>query len=221
MNRLDNAARLWNHGRADPEDTMYEAPITLHINANWTWIIAFAQSIAPLINIETGELGQVAENEARVFVAIPAHGSPYQNNQCTLAALIRQRGPGYTTMLGMVPGGLIIINQNEVETEVFPTYDTGDNPFWYALLGAIEKFANEQQVIKRAAVGTQFTAILDQYYDLKSEGRKVKLAELARRYNVNYASLRQAKIRYDQKLYKGDITDPDSGEPDVAGLHID
>ena len=224
MSRLDSTARLWNHGRAGDisEDTMSDEEATiLHLNVNWHWIIAFAQSIAPAINIKTGELGRVGKEEARVFVAIPAHGSPYQNNQCTLRAFDRQRGPGYTISNGSLSGGLILINQNETDTDILIPTDTINNPFWQALVTEIANFVSRHYDIQRAAVGSQFNSILDHYYESKVLGKKVKLAALARQYNVNYNSLRQAKIRYDRRMREPELTDPASGEPEVAGLHFD
>lgn len=186
------------------------------IEMNWHWVISFALSIAPCINVTTGAIGQIGDEQAQAYVAIPAHGSPYQNNQCIIRAHKRQKGSN--SFSSLIIGELTISNSYDKDTFLTATTKPSSIQFWSSLIVAIGGFERTHYTVERAAVGTQFTAILDQYYEQKAHGRKVKLAALARQYNVNYASLRQAKIRYDRRF---NLTDPASGEPDEAGLYVD
>jgi homoaconitase/3-isopropylmalate dehydratase large subunit len=59
--------------------------------------------------------------------------------------------------------------------------------------------------IQRKRSGSKFIEILDDYYERVDRGERVKLANLAREANVNHASLRQAKVRYDAQYRKGKL----------------
>lgn len=56
--------------------------------------------------------------------------------------------------------------------------------------------------LQRLNTTQQFRAILDDYYERWAEGRNTKLKAIADEYGVNYGSLRQAKIRYDDERRK-------------------
>lgn len=66
----------------------------------------------------------------------------------------------------------------------------------------LETLTAQAKRIRRAAIGATFREILDEYYARRSRGDQVKLRELAERWGVNYNSLRQAKIRYDEERRK-------------------
>ena len=63
----------------------------------------------------------------------------------------------------------------------------------------MQQLAEHYANVQRTSLTQQFEHILDVYYEQKDQGMKIKLADLARRSGVNYASLRQAKVRYDRR----------------------
>ncbi len=183
----------------------------LTLDIHWHWVVTFALHIGPLINIKTGALGDIGEREAVTYVSIPAHGSPYQDNQCTIRAYTRPKGDLYVGKPIDDSYMIIADNNNTKTTIIIPK----NNQYWDGLKKAVTNFAKTHQMVERMAVGTQFTTILEHYYELKNQGQKVKLADLARQYKVNYDSLRQAKIRFDRRLKASGSEFVETEPPDI------
>jgi hypothetical protein len=66
----------------------------------------------------------------------------------------------------------------------------------------LEATASQARHMRRSVKGIEFHEILEEYYARRARGDRVKLKDLAERQGVNYASLRQYKIRYDAERRK-------------------
>jgi hypothetical protein len=73
---------------------------------------------------------------------------------------------------------------------------------WKKVLADVQRFAANARKLRRDWVGQTFQEILDDYYAAKERGQRPKLRALAEARGANYASLRQAKIRYDKERKK-------------------
>lgn len=177
----------------------YDGSIKVEFDINWHWAIAFLKTTVTHIELKTGEY----TGALRMYVHIPAHGSPYQNNECVLGVFPQH---SYSKVL---PGTIHIKRIEENKTRI-TAYPRSENlALWTTLIDDIITFVSEHHDIERVAIGAQFKSILNYYYDAKSQGKKIKLAALAREYGVNYGSLRQAKLRYERQLQANDGAEPD------------
>jgi hypothetical protein len=70
------------------------------------------------------------------------------------------------------------------------------------VIGESLELAHLLSCIAKETISVTFFAILDNYYEQRARGINVKLVDLATDAGVNYASLRQAKIRYDRRYKK-------------------
>jgi len=79
----------------------------------------------------------------------------------------------------------------------------GFESFWNRLEAEIHSFAATYYKVRRSALSSQFNIILDRYYEelrlyeANPQGKRPKLAALAREAGVKIDSLRQAKFRRD------------------------
>lgn len=96
--------------------------------------------------------------------------------------------------------GQISFAGNDEETTIAITPATKrDAAYWREISRSMARIATHVRRYRRAAIGQTFTEILDDYYQRKAHGESPNLREMARAAGVKYGSLRQAKIRYDQK----------------------
>ena len=70
---------------------------------------------------------------------------------------------------------------------------------WKRFVERLQSTVRAAERYRRWSVGSTFERILDTYYAAKARGESPNLQEMARAANVKIGSLRQAKIRYDQK----------------------
>jgi hypothetical protein len=68
-----------------------------------------------------------------------------------------------------------------------------------SILDDVEALTQRASVIRRYSIGATFNEILNEYYERRGAGEKVKLSRLAKAARVNYDSLRQYKVRYDKE----------------------
>jgi hypothetical protein len=178
-----------------------QSEVTFTVLGNWRWIAAFALTVAPLINPQTGNIEQQIGNDVtQVYRYIPAEGSSILYESYRAGVL--KRGDDHLGYLGNV-----LFSQQGDATLISIVQRAGSEAFWFTLTAQIELFSSAFGKVHRESIGHQFEYILDRYYEDKSRGLKPKLTVMAREANVNYGSLRQAKIRYDQKRYGKDVID--------------
>lgn len=107
----------------------------------------------------------------------------------------------YTTQLGIIQFIGHIGENNQIQTDIhIISADPAYNDQWKQALDMLTQAAGRAKQFHYTAIGWSFQTILDRYYDLKKRGERPKLRQMAEEAGVNYGSLRQAKIAYDQKM---------------------
>ncbi len=165
---------------------------TFTVDGDWRMYAAYIRMTIPTIDPHTG-LWSKDENAPMMYQPIPARGSIYQLNSYRLNVTFRTR----TENLGL---GTILIDGTDGECGITILGTHRQQRFWDQVVAQIQLFAEQYANVQRTSLTQQFERILDVYYERKHQGMKVKLADMAREANVNYDSLRQAKVRYDRRM---------------------
>ena len=180
------------------------------VTGDWKCFVAYIHIAIPRKHPNTG-LPSLPQYGTVVYQAIPAHGSPHRLNGYHAGVLTKSDDRKYS--LGM---GTIFFRGDGDKCHI--TIETTERfrGFWDVLALDVQQLAEHYANVQRTSLTQQFEHILDVYYEQKDQGMKIKLADLARRAGVNYASLRQAKVRYDrrkntkneaQEIYEAQILD--------------
>ena len=77
--------------------------------------------------------------------------------------------------------------------------DNTDPARWEQILDTLYPLTLMARRLRRQAIGAQLQDVIEDYYQRKERGERMKLKDLAEAAGVNYHSLRQAKYRYDEK----------------------
>lgn len=77
---------------------------------------------------------------------------------------------------------------------------------WEEIIDRLRSIVHQAGRHRKWAIGTTFERILDRYYEIKARGGSPNLREMARQAGVKIGSLRQAKIRYDQRRRAQDVS---------------
>lgn len=105
------------------------------------------------------------------------------------------------------PLGEIMFTGARGETDVYIKITGPDpTPFWPNVIAFLRNMAVLARTFHREATGQTFKDILDEYYQRKDSGERITLKALAAAADVNYDSLRQAKIRYDEARPRGNAS---------------
>lgn len=104
------------------------------------------------------------------------------------------------------PRGIAITQEGDM-THISAWTEPGDEHFWDPILDDVVALARHAGRLHRASIGAQLKGVLDDYYQRRERGERVKLKDLAEAAGVKYGSLRQAKYRYDEQRRKNVIGD--------------
>lgn len=95
--------------------------------------------------------------------------------------------------------GIITFTGHDGTTSITVTTLAKYESYWNALIRELRETAGWVQRIRPVSISEKFDRVLAAYYAAKARGERPNLRRMADLAGVNYASLRQAKIRYDKK----------------------
>jgi hypothetical protein len=179
--------------------------IETEMNGEWWWLVGVAVELITLVALPD-ELLVSGEKPSLDIRRNPMSANCYQ-------ALVRLKRAAPEDSYKEVPdqhamsfigpgeGGIGIItligsgHKTTVTVNTTPTFMS----YWTRLVNRLHNTTTTANIIRRTNLSERFEEILNAYYAAQMRGENPNLRKMADAAGVNYASLRQAKIRYDRK----------------------